>query len=438
MSRSLELADLPGIARWLSEGSRSVWDLLGAKGGAELAVAFSSLFWPEFVEVEGCVLLRERYSPSNFEDWWKGLSGDRSRIEAWSTISIFGICSISMKAVCPTRRFRISRGCLHRRGAAHFSSDSQREPLKSACPWTIQKSTARQSPSLQCGRAELRLQSNGRCQREVLARRCQGSRRELSCAVGVGEHQAEAERWSGRRLRRRRSAWGPSAGSPATAQPGAPPPAPGRLPCLAALSFAAGGVQWPGMTRAAKERRAWAAVLGLAAVLLAAAPPAPASASAPSPTYAETRVRGSNLEIPAGVGVERGSSPTRTGAYGLRYDELAVGYPLVPRATTPRINLANPRVTNPVDLLKPSGRLVGEAGTSSRIRILQGGEAEARAFFEQLSRGGRVVEHPTFPGTMVELPGGGLIRYRPVSTSGPPTIDVSIEGVGIREIKFKP
>jgi hypothetical protein len=65
----------------LSEGSRSVWDLLGAKSGADLAVAFSSLFWPEFVEVEGCVLLRERYSPSQFQDWWKELGGDRSTVE---------------------------------------------------------------------------------------------------------------------------------------------------------------------------------------------------------------------------------------------------------------------------------------------------------------------------------------------------------------------
>lgn len=81
MRRGLELADLSGIARWLSEDERSVWDLLGAKGGAELALAFSSFFWPEFVEVEDCVLLGERYSPSRFQDWWKELGGDRSRIE---------------------------------------------------------------------------------------------------------------------------------------------------------------------------------------------------------------------------------------------------------------------------------------------------------------------------------------------------------------------
>ena len=108
-------------------------------------------------------------------------------------------------------------------------------------------------------------------------------------------------------------------------QPSAPPFS------LAARPSAAGDVEWSGMTRAAKGRSTWAVALGLAAVLLAAALPAPASASAPSPSYAETRVRGFELQIPAGVGAERASSPTRTGGYGARYDEQAAGYPLVPR-----------------------------------------------------------------------------------------------------------
>jgi len=94
-------------------------------------------------------------------------------------------------------------------------------------------------------------------------------------------------------------------------------------------------------------------MLGLAAALLAAALPAPASASAPSPSYAETRVRGSNLEIAAGVEVERGSSPTRTEAYGLRYDEPAVGYPLVPRGIS---NPVPQRVARVID-----ARLLGRA-----------------------------------------------------------------------------
>lgn len=104
----------------------------------------------------------------------------------------------------------------------------------------------------------------------------------------------------------------------------------------------------------------------------------------------------------------------------------------VPRGGGPRINLANPRVTNPVDLLKPGGRLVGEAGSSSRIRLLQGGETEARPLFEQLTRGGRVLENSTFPGTLVEFPGGGKIGFRPISKSGPPTIGVFIRGSALR------
>lgn len=104
------------------------------------------------------------------------------------------------------------------------------------------------------------------------------------------------------------------------------------------------------MTRAAKERTAWAAPLGVAAVLLAAALPALASASAPSPSYAETRVRGSSLEFAAGIGTERALSPTRTEAYGLRYDELAAGYPLVPRGLSDDIlRLTERNLTNTGD-----------------------------------------------------------------------------------------
>ena len=82
--------------------------------------------------------------------------------------------------------------------------------------------------------------------------------------------------------------------------------------------------------------------------------------------------------------------------------------------------------------------MIGEAGTSAQIRILRGGSSEANALFGQLSHGGSVLEGTTYPGTLVELPGGGKVGYRPTSASGPPTIDVIVEGLGIREIKFLP
>jgi hypothetical protein len=91
-----------------------------------------------------------------------------------------------------------------------------------------------------------------------------------------------------------------------------------------------------------------------------------------------------------------------------------------------------------VDILRPGGKLIGEAGSSSSIRILQGGKAQAEAIFGQLSRGGEVIKGTSYPGTLVRLAEGGTVGLRPVSTSGPPTIDVALKGLGIREIKFLP
>lgn len=79
-----EPTKLPAVGRQASPNGEQpgVWDYLGEQNGAaSLAVAFSYLFWPSFVEVEGCVLLEERYEPSNFREWWERLSGDVPRVE---------------------------------------------------------------------------------------------------------------------------------------------------------------------------------------------------------------------------------------------------------------------------------------------------------------------------------------------------------------------
>lgn len=81
MTTLYDIRELPRLKRWLEQGE-SVWSFLAAQGGAELAVAFAALYWPEFVEVKGCVLLRERYDPRNFKGWWEQLGGDPTRIES--------------------------------------------------------------------------------------------------------------------------------------------------------------------------------------------------------------------------------------------------------------------------------------------------------------------------------------------------------------------
>lgn len=90
------------------------------------------------------------------------------------------------------------------------------------------------------------------------------------------------------------------------------------------------------------------------------------------------------------------------------------------------------------ELLRPGGRLIGTEGSSSKIRIIKGGLQEAEKLFEQLSGSGTRVTGSSYPGPLVRLPNGGTVGLRSSSTSGPPTIAVTVQGIGIREIKFIP
>ena len=83
---------------------------------------------------------------------------------------------------------------------------------------------------------------------------------------------------------------------------------------------------------------------------------------------------------------------------------------------------------------------MGSPGQNSGIRTLPGGEQEASDIFDEWSKelGAKPVTKPGYPGRGAELPdGGGFIGLRPRSKSGPPTIDVNIPGIGVREVKFQ-
>ena len=81
-------------------------------------------------------------------------------------------------------------------------------------------------------------------------------------------------------------------------------------------------------------------------------------------------------------------------------------------------------------------RSLGRAGSSSSIRVADGGASAAEKLFGKLSKGGVDVTPPGHPGKLVRLPDGGFVGYRGVSKSGPPTIDVNIPGIDVRKIKF--
>jgi hypothetical protein len=43
---------------------------------------------------------------------------------------------------------------------------------------------------------------------------------------------------------------------------------------------------------------------------------------------------------------------------------------------------------------------------------------------------------PDYPGEGTRLPNGDWIGYRPTSKSGPPTIDINVDGIPFDKIKF--
>ncbi len=76
--------DYSGIKSWAAEwgGGVDYLNYVKAHGDLGMLVAFSRIFWPRFVEAEGCVLWDRAYEESNFQAWRKSLSGDVRKIEA--------------------------------------------------------------------------------------------------------------------------------------------------------------------------------------------------------------------------------------------------------------------------------------------------------------------------------------------------------------------
>jgi hypothetical protein len=95
-----------------------------------------------------------------------------------------------------------------------------------------------------------------------------------------------------------------------------------------------------------------------------------------------------------------------------------------------------PGYQSPAEILAPGGKFIGRPGENSGIRELPGGAAAAQELFERLTRGAGSTRL-TDKSLVIDLPeGGGFIGLRLTSKSGPPTIDINIPGVGVRELKF--
>lgn len=84
---SLDVSILPIFEKYKKDNESWIpdfdtWSYLNLRADFDLAAAFAKLFWPDFVEVDGCVLLQREYSPEAFAEWMERFDGDRRAVES--------------------------------------------------------------------------------------------------------------------------------------------------------------------------------------------------------------------------------------------------------------------------------------------------------------------------------------------------------------------
>jgi hypothetical protein len=75
---------LLGYTSWKQdwhEPGLGIWDYLRYRCDIDLAATFGTLFWPSFVEINGCIVLEERSSEEQVAQWLDHFAGDRMQTE---------------------------------------------------------------------------------------------------------------------------------------------------------------------------------------------------------------------------------------------------------------------------------------------------------------------------------------------------------------------
>lgn len=83
MNDRLDTSLMPDYSalRSKAEWNYTLQNYIETRGSLELAIAFVNLFWPEFVEYQGCIIRRDALDPQTFEKWWQKCNGDRVAVE---------------------------------------------------------------------------------------------------------------------------------------------------------------------------------------------------------------------------------------------------------------------------------------------------------------------------------------------------------------------
>jgi len=72
---------IPELKDWNDGNGIDIRSWIGFTGNFQEAIGYSVIFWPTFVEIEGCIV-REGIPRDNVLLWLKHFKGDRERVEA--------------------------------------------------------------------------------------------------------------------------------------------------------------------------------------------------------------------------------------------------------------------------------------------------------------------------------------------------------------------
>lgn len=73
---------IPEMSRWNNGAGIEVDDWICCVGNFQLAVGYSRIFWPKFVEFEGLILREGSFSAESVRGFMKQTKGDKPSVEA--------------------------------------------------------------------------------------------------------------------------------------------------------------------------------------------------------------------------------------------------------------------------------------------------------------------------------------------------------------------
>lgn len=59
----------------------SWWKFVNMKSDIQTALGFAKFFYPDIIEIDGCFLLKDKYSPKIFKGWKKDCNNNKTDIE---------------------------------------------------------------------------------------------------------------------------------------------------------------------------------------------------------------------------------------------------------------------------------------------------------------------------------------------------------------------